>query len=48
MVLLELLKKFIKDDTQIKGGLCPNCGAETLIFIDGCKSCSSCGWSKCG
>lgn len=46
--VIRAIKKFIKDDTQIKGELCPNCGAETLIFIDGCKSCSSCGWSKCG
>lgn len=46
--VIRAIKKFIKDDTQIKGELCPNCGAETLVFIDGCKSCSSCGWSKCG
>jgi len=28
--------------------LCPSCGSATLISIEGCKQCSSCGYSKCG
>lgn len=28
--------------------LCPSCGSASLISIEGCKQCSSCGYSKCG
>ncbi|WP_068780590.1 adenosylcobalamin-dependent ribonucleoside-diphosphate reductase [Paenibacillus sp. GM2] len=28
--------------------LCPSCGSASLINIEGCKTCSSCGYSKCG
>lgn len=28
--------------------LCPSCGSATLINIEGCKQCSTCGYSKCG
>lgn len=28
--------------------LCPSCGSATLINIEGCKQCSSCGYSRCG
>ncbi|MGO4538372.1 adenosylcobalamin-dependent ribonucleoside-diphosphate reductase [Paenibacillus sp. 2TAB19] len=27
--------------------LCPSCGSATLINIEGCKQCSTCGYSKC-
>lgn len=50
------VKKEIKEDkVNIKNmtpqelidkGLCPECG-EPLIATGGCKSCSSCAWSKC-
>ena len=26
---------------------CPDCGSMTLHFIEGCKTCGSCGWSEC-
>ncbi|MBZ6494095.1 adenosylcobalamin-dependent ribonucleoside-diphosphate reductase [Natrinema longum] len=26
---------------------CPDCGAMTLYFSEGCKTCESCGWSEC-
>lgn len=28
--------------------LCPSCGSASLINIEGCKQCSTCGYSKCG
>ena len=27
--------------------LCPSCGSASLISIEGCKTCSSCGYSRC-
>ena len=27
--------------------LCPSCGSATLINIEGCKQCNSCGYSRC-
>ncbi|TYA14641.1 adenosylcobalamin-dependent ribonucleoside-diphosphate reductase [Paenibacillus faecis] len=27
--------------------LCPSCGSASLINIEGCKTCSNCGYSKC-
>lgn len=42
------LKRYITDGTKAQGEKCPNCGHETIIFSNGCKSCTSCGWSKCG
>ena len=26
---------------------CPNCGAFSLYFSEGCKTCEACGWSEC-
>ncbi len=42
------LKKFIPDGTQLTGQECPSCGQHTLIYQEGCLTCKSCGYSKCG
>jgi ribonucleoside-diphosphate reductase alpha chain len=44
------LKKYIKDGTKAKEGtVCPECNEEnTIVYQDGCLTCSSCGYSKCG
>lgn len=42
------LKKYIPDGTQINGQICPECGQKTLIYQEGCLTCSNCGYSKCG
>lgn len=42
------LKKYIPNGTNAKGQKCPHCGAETLIYQEGCLICTSCGTSKCG
>lgn len=39
------LKRFIKDGTETED-LCPECNSK-VIYNGGCKSCPSCGWSKC-
>lgn len=43
------LRKYIPDGTKAKTGKkCSECGAESLIFQEGCLICTSCGNSKCG
>jgi len=41
-----VLKKYIKDGEVIKGQSCPSCG-NGLVYLEGCVSCTTCGWSKC-
>ncbi len=42
------LKKYIPDGTSAEGKKCPSCGQETLIYQEGCLTCQSCGYSRCG
>ncbi len=41
------LKQYIVDGTKSKEK-CPSCGQETMAFQNGCLTCMSCGYSKCG
>ena len=41
------LKQYIKDGTRGKGR-CPQCGQEQMAYQNGCLTCMSCGYSKCG
>lgn len=48
-VIARCLKKYIKDGAKSSGDkVCNNCGAESLIYQEGCLTCTSCGNSKCG
>ena len=42
------LKKYVVDGTEAKGQKCPNCGAESLVYQEGCLICKNCGSSRCG
>ncbi|MEM8526268.1 MAG: ribonucleotide reductase N-terminal alpha domain-containing protein [Bacteroidota bacterium] len=43
------LKQFIPDGTKAVKSTCSNCGAEdSLVYQEGCLTCKSCGYSKCG
>ena len=42
------LKKYLPNGTKANGQRCPNCGAETLVYQEGCLICTTCGTSKCG
>jgi ribonucleoside-diphosphate reductase alpha chain len=44
--LARTLKRYIPDDTKVNEQ-CPECGKEDLVRAEGCKTCKSCGWSKC-
>jgi len=46
-IMARVLKKYIKDGERvIAKEVCPDCKGE-LRFVEGCKSCQNCGWSKC-
>ena len=42
------LKKYIPDGTEAEGAVCPHCGQRTLVYQEGCLTCKSCGYSRCG
>jgi ribonucleoside-diphosphate reductase alpha chain len=41
-----VLKKYIKDGEKVHGQSCPSCKS-VVVYIEGCVSCPTCGWSKC-
>jgi len=46
-IVARTLKKYIKENAEVTGATCPNCGSK-LKYVDGCESClSDCGYSKC-
>ncbi len=46
--VVRALKRYIPDGTKAIGTKCPECGEESVIYQDGCLTCKSCGYSKCG
>lgn len=42
------LKKYIPNGMEAEGQKCPNCGAEALVYQEGCLICKNCGTSRCG
>jgi ribonucleoside-diphosphate reductase alpha chain len=46
--VVRALKKYIPDGTKAPKGKCSECGAESLVYQEGCLTCTSCGNSKCG
>lgn len=47
-VLARVLKKYIPDGTSSTVRGCESCGGAELRYQEGCLSCTSCGWTKCG
>ena len=43
-----VLKNYIPDGQQATEKSCPECGAPDLIYVEGCVTCTSCGYAKCG
>lgn len=47
-VLSRVLKSYIPDGVKSTSDkTCPECGSSSLVYKEGCVTCSSCGWSKC-
>ena len=36
-----------KNEPVQHGDICPKCGQHTLHHVEGCETCSSCGYSAC-
>ena len=47
-VIARVLKGYIKDGTKSTEKGCPSCGSFELFYQEGCLTCGSCGFSKCG
>ena len=43
-----ILKNYIIDGTRVTEKTCPECALEGLIYVEGCATCKSCGFAKCG
>lgn len=46
--VVRALKKYVQDGVKVKGKTCPHCGAEALVYQEGCLICTNCGTSRCG
>ncbi|MDD4031904.1 MAG: adenosylcobalamin-dependent ribonucleoside-diphosphate reductase [Bacteroidales bacterium] len=47
--VVRALRKYVPNGTKAAKEKCPQCGCEgTLVYTEGCLTCSSCGQSKCG
>lgn len=46
--IARMIKKYIPDGTEATDKKCKECGAESVIYQEGCLRCTSCSSSKCG
>jgi ribonucleoside-diphosphate reductase alpha chain len=46
--LARALKKYIQNGTKVFGETCATCGSSSIERREGCITCMSCGWSRCG
>ena len=47
-VTARVLKKYIQDGSKASDRKCTECSSEGLIYVEGCVTCTSCGYAKCG
>jgi|3_EtaG_2_1085321.scaffolds.fasta_scaffold14585_2 ribonucleoside-diphosphate reductase alpha chain len=46
--IARILKNYIEDGEEPSDRVCAECNAEALLYQDGCITCTSCGYAKCG
>ena len=47
-VTARVLKKYIQDGSRASDKKCTECDSEGLVYVEGCVTCTSCGYAKCG
>ena len=46
--IARILKNYIPDGQEATEKTCPECDADGLIYVEGCVTCTVCGYAKCG
>jgi ribonucleoside-diphosphate reductase alpha chain len=46
--VVRALRKYIPDGTVAEKVRCPECNESNVVYKEGCLTCTSCGYSKCG
>jgi ribonucleoside-diphosphate reductase alpha chain len=46
-VIARTLKRYIPDGEEATGAKCPDCGASSMVYEEGCQRCQECGHSAC-
>lgn len=46
--IARILKNYIPDGQEATEKTCPECGEDGLVYVEGCVTCTSCGFAKCG
>jgi ribonucleoside-diphosphate reductase alpha chain len=46
--VVRALRKYIPDGTVAEKVKCPECNESSVVYKEGCLTCTSCGYSKCG
>jgi ribonucleoside-diphosphate reductase alpha chain len=47
--IVRCIKKYIADGTKASDNVCTGCGSEgTIIYQEGCQTCTACGFGVCG
>lgn len=45
--LARVLKAYIPDGTKSSDKTCPECGTDSLVYLEGCVQCTNCPYGKC-
>ena len=46
--IARILKNYIPDGQEASEKTCPECGEDGLVYVEGCATCTACGYAKCG